>query len=108
MTASKPPYTGWNFPRNRVQPSVKASLLSRTGERPAPVGDVAISDHATLRYLERFEGVDVAAAKERLGRHLDTDRVKQLIAFAGRSPHRIRIDGATFCLRDGKVLTCYP
>ena len=74
----------------------------------APTGDLAVSDHATLRYLERFEGVDVAAARERLKRRLDTDRAKRLIAFAGRSRYRIRLDGATFCLRDGRVLTCYP
>lgn len=97
-----------NASRIRRRPSAKAPPPSRKRERIAPTINLAISDHATLRYLERFEGVDVAAARQRLKRRLDTDRAKQLIAFAGRSRYRIRVDGATFCLRERKVLTCYP
>ena len=82
--------------------------LSPSSTKPA-TPDIAVTDHALLRYLERFEGVDVAAAGERLRGRLSSRRgVSEAIKFAGAAPHRIRVEGATFCLRNGRVVTCYP
>ena len=71
--------------------------------------DIAVTDHALLRYLERFEGVDTKAALERLRHRLCSGaRISKAMEFAGAAPYRIRIDGATFCLRKGRVVTCFP
>ena len=68
---------------------------------------VPVTDHALLRYLERIEGVDVGAVRKRLSRWLGTSRTRELIEFSGASSCRIRVGGATFCFRDGRVVTVY-
>lgn len=95
---------------NRCQARQKDAPVSPSGSAANPVPtDVAVTDHALLRYLERFEGVDIAAAGERLRRRLCSgEGVSRAIEFAGAAPHRIRVDGATFCLCNGRVVTCYP
>lgn len=108
MIPGKPPHAGRKDPHIRRRPSANAFRPSRKKDQIARTGHLAISDHATLPYLERFEGVDLAAARQRLKRRLDTVEAKPLIAFAGGSPYRIRVEGATFCLWGGRVLTCYP
>lgn len=72
--------------------------------RPAPRSRV--TEHALLRYLERFEGVDVQAARDRLDEQLG-GRIADLLEFAGNAPFRIRRGGDTFCGRGGRIVTCY-
>lgn len=74
---------------------------------PTPC-EIRVTEHAVLRYLERFEGVDIASAAERLKSRLYAGRAGKLIEFGGTSTFRIRVDGATFCVRNGQVVTCYP
>lgn len=75
--------------------------------RPAPC-EIRVTEHAVLRYLERFEGVDIASAAKRLKSRLYAGRAGKLVEFGGTSTFRIRVDGATFCVRNGQVVTCYP
>ena len=75
--------------------------------RSAPC-EIRVAEHAILRYLERFEGVDIASAAKRLKSRLYAGRAGKLVEFGGTSTFRIRVDGATFCVRNGQVVTCYP
>ena len=70
--------------------------------------EIRVTEHAILRYLERFEGVDIASAAKRLKSRLYAGRAGKLVEFGGTSTFRVRVDGATFCVRNGQVVTCYP
>lgn len=71
-----------------------------------PLPTSPVTDHALLRFLERFEGVDLPAARARLADHLG-GRVAELLEFAGDAPFRIHRGGDIFCGRGGRIVTCY-
>ena len=95
-------------PYRRKAQHPKPVPSSAPAEEAGSVPQIPVTDHALLRYLERFEGVDISAVRERLSHRLGTRRTRELIEFSGASSCRVRVDGATFCLRDGRVVTCYP
>lgn len=68
-----------------------------------------ITDHAVLRYLERFKGIDVEETRRFLAQTLDTPRTREVIEFAGESRCKIKkADGSTFCVQGRTLITCYP
>ena len=108
MRRSAHPYHRRKSNRRRVRQKDVPVPPSVSAANSVPT-EIAVTDHALLRYLERFEGVDIAAAGERLRRRLCSgERISKAIEFAGTAPHRIRVNGATFCLCNGRVVTCYP
>ncbi|MDE0422427.1 MAG: hypothetical protein OXK76_16305 [Gammaproteobacteria bacterium] len=66
-----------------------------------------MTDHALLRYLERFEQVDIQAARTRLEHRLSTGRIPELLDFVGDAEFRIRLGRDTFCGRGGRIVTCW-
>ena len=66
-----------------------------------------ITDHALIRFLQRFEGVDTDAARERLEKRLSTGRIPVLLDFAGDAEFRVRHGRDTFCGRKGRIVTCW-
>ena len=102
------PYRRRKVRQTRRPPASKPVAPSFPSAQAPSVAETPVTDHAILRYLERFEGVDIAAARERLRRLCCTDRAKELIEFGGASTYRLRVDGGTFCLRSGRIVTCYP
>lgn len=61
---------------------------------------LTVSDHAALRYLERAQGVDVDAIKQ---------RIAGIVASAhAMGASRVSVDGMTFCLRGDVVVTVMP
>lgn len=69
---------------------------------------INVSDHAVLRYLERFEGIDVEGARRSLAQTLDTPRMHQVIEFAGESRCKIKKADGIFCVQGRTLTTCYP
>lgn len=67
-----------------------------------------ISDHAVLRYLERFKGIDVEETRRSLTRVMDTPRMNDVIEFAGQARCKIKKAEGIFCVQDGTLTTCYP
>ena len=67
-----------------------------------------ISDHAVLRYLERFEGIDVEGARWSLAQILDTPRMNHIIEFAGQARCKIKKTDGVFCVQGRTLTTCYP
>lgn len=59
-------------------------------------GEILISDHALVRYLERFVGVDVDSIRKELQKHI-TPKI-----YKGKIPFR---DGLKFVIEDGVVVT---
>jgi hypothetical protein len=58
--------------------------------------EILISDHALIRYLERFVGVDVDSMRKELQKHI-TPKISK-----GKIPFR---DGLKFVIEDGVVVT---
>lgn len=90
--------------RHDMDTNMETSPTTSGHRQPAPPSRV--TDHALLRYLERFEGVDVPAARTRLDEQLG-GRIADLLEFAGDAPFLIRCGGDTFCGRGGRIVTCY-
>ena len=67
-----------------------------------------ISDHAVLRYLERFKGIDVEETRRFLARVMDTPRMNDVIEFAGQARCKVKKADGIFCVQDGTLTTCYP
>ncbi|MCY4360925.1 MAG: hypothetical protein OXE42_01880 [Gammaproteobacteria bacterium] len=67
-----------------------------------------ISDHAVLRYLERFKGIDVEETRRSLARVMDTPRMNDVIEFAGQARCKVKKADGIFCVQDGTLTTCYP
>ena len=86
----------------------KKGLRAGAGKPPTTECPLRISDHALLRYLERFEGLDAAGARERLAQRLQAGRARELLEFAQEASFKLQVDGATFCGRKSRLLTCYP
>ena len=80
--------------------------LPTTSGHRRPALPSRVTDHALLRYLERFEGVDVPGARARLDEQLG-GRIADLLEFAGDAPFRIRCGADTFCGSGGRIVTCY-
>ena len=72
------------------------------------MNQINVSDHAVLRYLERFEGIDVEGARRSLAQALDTPRMHQIIEFAGESHCKIKKADGIFCVQGRTLTTCYP
>lgn len=91
-------------------PGVESERIPRETSPPAqpPPRKVRVTAHAVLRYLERFEGVDTASAAQRLKSRLDAGRAAELLDFGGTSSFRVRVGGATYVFRHGRIVTCYP
>ena len=67
-----------------------------------------ISDHAVLRYLERFKGIDVEETRRSLARVMDTPRMNDVIEFAGQARCKVKKAEGIFCVQGGTLTTCYP
>lgn len=77
--------------------------------RALPGTGIPVRDHhAMLQYLERFEGVDIRTARERFSQRLSAGNALQLIRLGRNSKHRIRGDGDTVCLSEGRIVARYP
>ena len=85
----------------------KLRVPSNSGARRPRPAWIKVTDHALLRWLERFEGVDLDAARRRLLRHLQAGRVPKLLEFAGDAEFEIQAGGGTFRGRDGRLITCW-
>lgn len=68
-------------------------------ERVGP--EPRISDHAMLRILERFEGLDL----EKIRRDILTDRIIDALKAGATA---ITIDGMRFVVRDRTIVTAVP
>lgn len=66
-----------------------------------------VTDHFVLRFLERFEGVDIEAARMRIQEMLAHGRTSELIDFADRAAFKLRSGGSVFCGRNGRLTTCW-
>ena len=44
---------------------------------------IKVSDHAVVRYLERFEGFDVEAVRQTIASSLDSPTARELVEFSG-------------------------
>ena len=67
-----------------------------------------ITDHALLRYLERVKGIDVEGCREPLEKAFESPRMRRVIEFMGDTNCKIKSNGITYCVRGGRVMTCYP
>ncbi len=67
-----------------------------------------ITDHALLRYLKRAKGIDIEGFRQYLEDALNTPRLRQVIDFAGDTNFKVKTGGITYCIRGGRVTTCYP
>lgn len=56
-----------------------------------------VSDHAVLRYIERAQGVDIAAIRRRIAR-----QVSRAVVLEGSA---VIVDGVKFVLREDRVVT---
>jgi len=64
--------------------------------------------HAVLRYLERVEGVDVERVCRHLEEVLDTPMGRRAVDFMGDARGKFKVGRIIYCVRDGKIITCYP
>ena len=63
----------------------------------------------TIEYDQMLNGVLEKASNDELEvLHAVIMKKKITETLSIHDGYRIRVDGATFCLRDGRVLTCYP
>jgi len=69
---------------------------------------INVSDHAVLRYLERFKDIDVEGTRRSLAQSLDTPRMHKIIEFAGQSRCKIKKADGIFCVQGRTLTTCYP
>ena len=69
---------------------------------------INVSDHAVLRYLERFEGIDVEGTRQSLAQILDTPRMNHVIEFAGQARCKIKKTDGVFCVQGRTLTTYYP
>ena len=69
---------------------------------------INVSDHAVLRYLQRFKGIDVEGTRRTLAQSLDTPRMHQIIEFAGEARCKIKKADGIFCVQGRTLTTCYP
>jgi len=63
--------------------------------------------HAVLRYLERVEGVDVERVCRHLEEVLDTPMDRRAVDFVGNAGGKFKVGEIIYCVRDGKIITCY-
>ncbi len=70
-------------------------------KKASELGEPDVSDHAALRYLERFKDLDVKDLKE----EILTDEVRALIKANPSGQHGVRFEGKKFRIRvDGNVI----
>ena len=69
---------------------------------------IRLTDHAVLRYLERVKGIDVEGYRRSLEKTLDTPRMQRIFEFVGDTNCKVKTDDITYCIRDKRVITCYP
>jgi hypothetical protein len=67
---------------------------------------IRVSDHALLRYLERYVGLDIEAV--RIDLESAFARAHGASMSLGVADYAIRSDGHTFIVRDGTVTTVIP
>lgn len=80
-----------------------AARIEALEKEPIVVGDVHVSEHALLRYLERVRGIDLTEVRaEMLGK--DT---KRLIQFAAGNSSRVKRPGFTLIVENNTVVTVY-
>lgn len=63
--------------------------------------------HAVLRYLERVEGVDIERVCQHLEEVLDTPMGRRAVDFMGDAGGKFKVGGIIYCIRDGRIITCY-
>ena len=69
---------------------------------------INVSDHAVLRYLERFKGIDVEGTRQALAQILDTPRMNHVIEFTGEARCKIKKTDGVYCVKGSTLTTCYP
>lgn len=66
--------------------------------------DVIITEHALVRYLERVVGFDFSGYRDTLARRVDV----QLSRNARKREASVEIDGHTFVVDHGRIVTVLP
>lgn len=70
--------------------------MVKTARTHTAKGEIQISDHALIRYLERFVGVDVDSMRKELQKYIVPKIMKGKVPFK---------DGLKFVIEDGIVVT---
>ncbi len=67
-----------------------------------------ITDHAVVRYLERIEGVDIQAVRQKLELPFRHGRLASAAERFQGAEYKVKSDGIVVVVKKNKVLTCYP
>lgn len=67
---------------------------------------IRVSDHALLRFLERFVGIDIEGTRAEIER--DFTRAQGAADLLGLNTYSIRAKGHIFVVRAGTVTTVLP
>jgi len=69
--------------------------------------EVHITDHAVVRYLERIEGIDVHAIRQKLELPFH-GRLESVVEQFQDAKYKVKSGPMVLVVKKNKVLTCYP